>query len=882
MTYWKSGKLVKKSQCPKQVVWDSLFKSYTKSVHSYATEAFYMMLNLPFSDWTESWIMECLEQMIPNDLFSSNEKGRWVVISNLQKKYFRFRQYAMKQGFKVLAIDKYIEVSLSEIGIKSTDMIQVHVDVILQSSQGVCYLLKTSTKKTPFLKTRSKTELKNVNRSMDLYLMTLAARQFEQTEGYPSVGVLVYFRGRDDKFNEILPNFNVTGNDNWIESVFPRNSVDDDYMEKWLLDLMVSNRMDPWLEGYCESCHNEKICNYQPLPPLPLVRRQEELKKAGEVNWTKEQLAFINCESGIYRANAVAGSGKTTVVANRLIQLLLKGHSAESFILITFTEKGVQELKEKISYWLSKEGFNLDILNYIQITTFNSFGYQLIQTHYDKLGFTKVPRLIDKIDKIDIIRELTNESPMIENLRYDYPFMQYHGTKGAYLELSDYFDRLKKCERSGTLSNEYLMQLTNIPLNIIELYRSFIKQCLERNLVDYDDQITLACKLLQDMELIEQLKYRHIIVDEFQDTNPQQLFITQQLSRYKQFCSLLVCGDDSQSIYSFRDADQSIILNFKEVFPQTIDLHLTNNFRSTKEIAYVANQLNAINKFRLDKEIVAHKTGDVPCLWRGKLEEVARKVDEYIDQGIPLSEIAIIGRHRKELVEMHNILKYEGIPSTIVVSELLKDNMQIQRVISLARYLKQRDQERLLFEYLQFEQYESFTQTQDLSQWFNEHKNRFISIWESLTDEERLDYLLDKFRELGEEYRSIQRLMDIVEEKTIDNLNDLLSFIDKIDLHDSDLRLDPEEGLDAVVLTTAHSSKGREFEVVILLISTFRIKAKEKYDEKRIEEERRVLFVGITRAKQYLEFIDIDEKKGNLFIEEIEAILNQQLSLEVC
>ena len=575
------------------------------------------------------------------------------------------------------------------------------------------------------------------------------------------------------------------------------------------------------------------------------------------MKWTAEQEAFIDFEVGVCRSNAVAGAGKTTVIANRFIRLIQKGYSPRGFLLFTFTEKGAQEMREKVVYWLDKTGLGSALSDEMTICTFNGFGYDLIRNYYDRLGFTKEPQLMDRMERISIIRELAEASPMVSGLRYDYPFLNHRYAKGAYFQLSEYFEKLKKLENMG-IEDDYLLQsYGECDATIVHLYREFRMVCQKKNLIDYDDQILLACQLLRDPSIVNELKFRHIVVDEFQDTNNEQLYLVRQLVQYPRFMSLVTCGDDSQSIYSFRGAEQSVILELEKTFPHLVDLGLTNNFRSTKEILDLANLLNAQNIRRIDKKIIGHKTGEKPKVL-GDDEEIIQMVKQKLNEGIRPSEIAIISFNRQELFKLQEKLMLNGIQSVAAVSEFLKDNQQVKRVISLARYLKDRQSETELCKFLQFAYYEDYAKATDKKQWFALHVQRFNQRIAHLNDYQMLKMLLETVKQLGATYPSCAQLHQMLEDRKFGQLTSCLDFLDQIELYDSDACVSPQDDIEAVVLTTAHASKGREFDVVICLVGTFAPPSNklersnpDLYLEE-LEEKRRVLFVAITRAKRYL------------------------------
>lgn len=874
MTWIQSRQLIKQNLCGFQTLLDDLNLRHKKRSKGYIREALFELFSYPIEQWDAHLIQRMFEEFVPMESFES-KKGYDMVLEQLSFQVLRFKVFLQKYHFVIRELKPTIQLEVNG------ETVEVKGDLILESP-NMAYWINFDTGKSPFNQNDIGETAKRVRFSMELYLLHLAAEKWshEKKLPYKARGGLIYLRSKFDDGDQLKEEFQETKNDNVIESSFfdqmPtwRNEMQErlDYLVKHLDD----NR--PCAGVQCQSCLVSDICQYEPMKSFEVKAKEMAEKSSKEVRWTDEQQAFIDFELGICRSNAVAGAGKTTVIANRFIRLIQKGYSPRGFLLFTFTEKGAQEMREKIIYWLDKTGLGASLSEEMTICTFNGFGYDLIRRYYSRLGFSEEPRLMDRMERISIIRELAEASPMVSGLRYDYPFLNHRYAKGAYFQLSDWFEKLKKLENMGIEDDFVLQSYGECDPLVVSLYREFRDICLKKNLIDYDDQILLACQLLRDSSIVNELKYRHIVVDEMQDTNNEQLYLVQQLVKYPRFMSLVTCGDDSQSIYSFRGAEQSVILDLEKTFPQLVDLGLTNNFRSTKEILELANRLNAQNVRRIDKKIIGHKTGQKPVVLTDD-EQIIDVVEQKLKEGIRPSEIAIISFNRNELFKIQEKLMTRGIQSVAAVSEFLKDNQQVKRVVSLARYLKDRQSETELCKFLQFAYYDDYASAKDKKQWFALNVQRFNQRIANLNDYNILTMLLETIKQLSLTYPSCQQLYQMLQERKFNRLSNCLDFLEQIELYDSDACVSPQDDVEAVVLTTAHASKGREFEVVLCLVGTFAppsnklAKLNPDLYLEELEEKRRVLFVAITRAKQFL-YLAMFPKR-TFFTDEILQLMNK-------
>ena len=619
----------------------------------------------------------------------------------------------------------------------------------------------------------------------------------------------------------------------------------------------------------CEFCDYSTLCNSNKKVQTDLEIVKEVAKSSGDVKLTEAQKQVVDIEEGNYRINAVCGAGKSTCMVMRVIELFKKGYYNPSDILmITFTNKGAQELREKIAYWLKHyniKGISTKALN---IFTFNSFGDHIVSKEWERLGFTEKPSLASSIDVLDTVKELLEEYPNIAWLNYKSPLINFPHAKGAFIQLLIYFNLIKSFNHieeslaADIIKKEglNLIDAINKSTLIFELYNEFNAKLKEKNLLQYSDQVLYTIELFNGYSpLLTKYGYKHIIVDEYQDTNFTQVKLLHQLRNYRQCKSLMVVGDSSQSIFSFTNTTPKNIIDFDKEFDNVKDIFLLDNFRSTPEICNVANKLDKLNTERIDKEIIGRKaSGMLPQLLQYKtLDDEYKGISELIDSkinsvtnAVPKHEICVIARTKKELLEIQEHLNVKNIPSIIEVSKLYIDNTNVQLIINLANFFKNNEYDYYLMEFLCIlnDGYDK-----DIKEMVDVLKSTTIEEFSVIEDEQlKIKYFNNMINNIVEFDIIAQSFMEIVKAKEFTTFDEFLNYLHKFMLYQDNTAIDKDENsYEAVHLTSGHSSKGKEWDIVINTINKY------KYDDiisdiPALEEERRLLFVSITRAKTEL------------------------------
>lgn len=861
--------LINKEKCQYRSFLDGQNLESSKGKHYYNAIALKKIIEqFTIEELTdENKVKNFLEQYLVEDMYISKFQ-RENDINIFIKHIVRYATWEMLQSRKVLR--KGFSHSLKF----NNEIISVSADIIVENLDGSIEIIKFKRKK-PDLKLRGRVKDTDPKQNIELYLMQKSGEDI-----YPDKVIratFIYLINISDK-DEILSEFEyekgkVCNGKNVISIHFEKDDMYSNDIEERINNIIGTeiNSSSKKCDGKeCEICQYSNLCLYNHIDnsKLEIV---EKIEKAKEVHWTYNQKRFIKLEEGFCRLNCVAGSGKTTVNAKRTIDLIKnKFYVPKDFLLITFTEKGVKELKEKIAYWIDIENVNIDI-NDITIMTFNGFGYDLIKKEYASLGFTKEPEILDKLDKYEIISDILNSEDRIPGLNYSNPLMNFFNAKGAVVKTSEIIQLIKD---NGLVYPEELAEFLKVGEEFADrmfgVYLKFKNKLKEMNFVEYQDQIDMCIKILSNKDMIEKYGYKHIVVDEFQDTNTSQMYILQKLAEYSEFVSLVGCGDDAQAIFSWRGGTQENILKFHEYFPGTVDYFLRNNFRSTRQISRLANQLNELNSNKIEKEIISERDGEAPVIKQLDNNDIVKYIKEQIARGVPMYEIGVIARTKAQLLRIESDLKKEGIPCLVAVTELLRDNDKVNNIIGFSNFLVDNKLELHFAELLQVIKYEEFLKITNIKKFISTEKEKFLKEYENLKDKEKVDKFYELLEPLGKQDRAVERLLQICKEKDFKNVKELNNFLVKIKLYESELAIEKDDCVyNAVVLSTTHASKGREFEVVVALMDEYKYSLLEK-DIETTEEERRLLMVAITRAKENLL---LTYEKGNGFVVEVTKIL---------
>ena len=596
----------------------------------------------------------------------------------------------------------------------------------------------------------------------------------------------------------------------------------------------------------------------------------------------KQYEAVVNTE-GPCLVIAGAGSGKTKVLTHKIANLIEKGVKPWNILAITFTNKAANEMKDRVEKLIGDD-FSKDMW----IGTFHSICVRILRRTIDKIGFDKSFIIFDTSDQRSVIKTCLKELEIDDKLFSD---------RGVQAEISNAKNEmLEPAEYARKYSGDFRKD------KIAEIYSLYQKKLRANNAIDFDDIINYTIKVLtespEDLEYYAD-KFHYILVDEYQDTNKAQFtLITLLASRYG---NITVVGDNDQGIYSFRGADISNILNFEKDFPGTRIIKLEQNYRCTQSILDVANAVIKNNEAKYEKKLwTKNEKGQKVQMHKAENEYdeasfIVEKINELKrEEYYKNSDFAVLYRMNTQSRSIEDILRREDIPYKIVGGlkfyerKEIKDAMAYLRLIhnqadnlSLRRIINEpkRGIGKTSLDTIEEISNENGISMYEVIKRANEfelnrvfaNSREFIETIEDLAkrkDELSISELITETMKKTGYIKALEAEDTLEAENRIENLNELLTvaiefeeenaenglaeFLEGITLS-SDLD-NMEETEDTVTLMTLHSAKGLEFPVVFLVGMEEGIFPGYKSigEQKELEEERRLCYVGITRAKEHL------------------------------
>lgn len=615
---------------------------------------------------------------------------------------------------------------------------------------------------------------------------------------------------------------------------------------------------------------------------------------------------------------AGAGSGKTRVITCRIAHLLQQGIPANRILAVTFTNKAAREMRERVQEMVGQN----DTRGMI-IATFHALCLQILKAHIDRLGFKKNFSIYPAADQQRLIRELLrNVDKESSQADADQVLWRISAAKNKLISAADY------------QANEHDPLTTLVSL----IYPRYQKALKAYNAVDFDDLLLFAVQLLeQHADLREQYRerFRYQMVDEYQDTNPVQYRLLKLLAGgHKNLC---VVGDDDQSIYAFRGADIGNILDFEKDFSGTKIIKLEQNYRSTGHILAAANAVIKNNRKRREKVLWTDSGSGAQVEYQlcEDSEDEARQVMEQIHaiqyrSKLRYGDFAILYRTNTQSRAFEEQLRYENIPYVLIGGQQFYDRKEVKDVIAYLRIIQNPTDEVNLLRILNYpkrgigessiDRMIRHSATSDISLWkilqqkdhfegINERTQEAIAEFVALIQRfrerfKRPLFLLDSLRELLEEVKLADEIYrqekdPQIARRRIENQEEILNsmaiylertpnpslagFLERISLADNDLpgKNDKESLLkvDAVTLMSLHSSKGLEFPVVFLvgMEEGFLPHKKSIYETFDIDEERRLCYVGMTRAQKQLFLLGARQRRkfGKLEQREPSRFLNE-------
>jgi DNA helicase-2/ATP-dependent DNA helicase PcrA len=602
-----------------------------------------------------------------------------------------------------------------------------------------------------------------------------------------------------------------------------------------------------------------------------------------------EQKKAVEAVAGPLLIMAGAGSGKTRVLTHRIAYLIATGKAAPwSILAITFTNKAAREMQERVEHLVGGSARD------IWVSTFHSMCVRILRRDISRIGYTNNFTILDSTDQLSVIRSCMKELN-IDTKKFE--------PKGIQATISSSKNELITPEQFESKIGDYVQGIT------AKVYKLYQRKLKNNNALDFDDLIMMTIQLFkEEPEVLEhyQNKFQYIHVDEYQDTNRAQYMLCRMIAeRHHRIC---VVGDGDQSIYGWRGADITNILNFEKDYPEAITILLEQNYRSTSNILNAANKVIANNTGRKAKNLWTSKDeGAKIQLYQADSEHeegyfITSEIKKGLMSGKKYADHAILYRANAQSRVIEEILIKSEIPYKIFGGIKFYDRKEIKDILGYLRLISNPNDDISLVRIINVPKRAIGDTTVDkLTQMAIQNDQ---SIFELLLDHlDEIDVSARTRKALGDfcdmisnlyrmvEYISVTELTEQVLELTqyraelqregtlesksrLENIEEFISVTLEFEKRNDDKSLlsfltdlaliadidlmgkDPVEPVDnnAVVLMTLHSAKGLEFPVVFIagLEEGIFPHSRTLMDSEEMEEERRLAYVGITRAEEQL------------------------------
>jgi len=596
---------------------------------------------------------------------------------------------------------------------------------------------------------------------------------------------------------------------------------------------------------------------------------------------------------------AGAGSGKTRTLTAKISHLISTGYSPERILAITFTNKAADEMKSRL---VQLTGLSIDRFPWVR--TYHSACYRILKEHCQLLGYEPPLQIFAQYQQQKILKDILVGRMNVEKKYVNPVASQISNAKNSG-HPEAYFDRTPSL----------------LPVRLMEVYNLYEKELRTKNAVDFDNILLLTRDLLRDHETVRD-KYRNLfqflLVDEYQDTNDLQEELTKLLLRDgKLFC----VGDDWQAVYSFRGSNVNHFLSFQDKYDDARIFRLEQNFRSADEIVQVANDLIGYNEHKMEKSCFSAKRGGRVEIHEffDETEEagwVVRKIRALHREGIPYTQMAVLYRTKFSSLAFERALRSDGIPYQMLggkgfferkevmdlncyltAAAFPKDDVSFERIINIPKRgigpgtvrkisdmrtgdmsLQEAARAALQKKILTPKIYRALEGVVILLDDIRDLKPD-AAIKEVIGRIDYMDYLAQYTRGNSMDYtakqENIEQLIYSAASKET-----LLDYLEEAALIREDREDDEEESIYGVNLSTVHASKGLEYKVVFVVGCEEQLFPhwRSLDTPSGLEEERRLMYVSVTRAESHLFLCSAEFRKGQFnvksrFIHEIQAAL---------
>jgi DNA helicase II / ATP-dependent DNA helicase PcrA len=599
-----------------------------------------------------------------------------------------------------------------------------------------------------------------------------------------------------------------------------------------------------------------------------------------------EQRRAVEAVDGPLLIMAGAGSGKTRVLTHRIAYLMSSRKVAPwSILAITFTNKAAREMQERVAKLVGPTASD------IWVSTFHSMCVRILRRDIERIGYTSNFTILDSTDQLSVVRNCMKELNM-DTKKFE--------PKAVQAAISGAKNELITPERYEEKIGDYFQGI------VAKVYKLYQKKLRSNNSLDFDDIIMKTTELFRDVpEVLEhyQLKFRYIHVDEYQDTNRAQYMLCRMLAdKHHNIC---VVGDSDQSIYRWRGADISNILNFEKDYPEAKLVMLERNYRSTSMILNAANGVIGNNTGRKPKKLWTDKNEGqkVQCYQADSEHDegyfIAGRIRQHVETGRRYADHAILYRTNAQSRVIEEILIKSDIPYQIVGGIKFYDRKEIKDILGYLKLISNPNDDLSLTRIINVPKRGigdttvdklsdlagargvsifALLEELDTLEFNSRTKNALYDFYElirnlySMVDYLSVTELTEKMLEVTEYRAELQRENTLESKSRLENIDEFLSVTMEFEKRNEDKSLvsfltdlaliadidsmndDPEAKASGVVLMTMHSAKGLEFPVVFIIGMEEGVfpHSRSLMDNEEMEEERRLAYVGITRAEEEL------------------------------
>lgn len=634
-------------------------------------------------------------------------------------------------------------------------------------------------------------------------------------------------------------------------------------------------------ENSCNQCrYYKEFCRSKnSYSMMPLKRKEPYLLKEPTMN----QKMVIEQINYAMRVCAGPGAGKTATLVARMEYMITKGISPGKILALTFTRKAAKEIEERILHDVKPN-----------ISTIHALAFQIIRQHECILG---KKNLMNQTDCQKMLLQILNCSPIIKNADYQ----KLTGKQGLLASLLLDFSFIEKFGAAA-----YAEQFPKKDIaTIVKIKKLYDQKVQAGGYIRFDEQISLAVWLLERFPGVQkkiQNMYQYILVDEAQDIDEMQGRFIQLLAGNAN-PNIAIFGDADQSVYGFRGGSNKFMMEFPQLYPEAKEISLNDNFRSSKEILDMANTLISHNKTRVEMQMMSHfSTGKKPILLSEfRANRIGRLLHDLLEEGYTQGDIAIIARTNKELMGLGKLIDaynmehrdsealrffkpkyylyqdttYQTILDILCLHQgILTDDYVWYRLLSeFGISIQKKYPDKCI--------YESYLEERAIYPFTGEESGRYFSVSEKesellkavakLYKASRLFSLpaataISKVFEIlyGERCNSeVQEILEtMIHERHIVTAKELWDYMTAVKFFGDETRIYMEsDSVNAIHLLTAHDSKGKEYKAVIVC-------AVDDFELDNLQEDRRLLYVAVTRAKERLYLTEVCKGKS-MFLKEM-------------